>query len=415
MMPLAPSISILVIDDQPHNLVALKAALASVDCRLVTAHSGADALECVLAEDFAVILLDIHMPGMDGFETASLIRERERSQSTPIIFLTAYDPTGARTLEGYRLGAVDYMYTPFDPEILRSKVAFFVDMFRKSVALEQVTADLVLREQQIEELNAQLVERSRDLELASNHKSDFLTSMSHELRTPLNVIIGFSEIMIDHVGSEITDEQRKTFLDHIQTSGRHLLGLVNDVLDLAKVEAGRVELSFERVPLQDVLSGCVEVIRAISEPKLLTLVVRCEPADALVSADPARLKQILYNLLSNAVKFTPTGGQISVIAHVDSTDAVIAVRDSGIGIQPEDESQIFEAFRQAKAAARNNQEGTGLGLPLSRKLIELHGGHIWLDSAPGVGSCFTFTLPQPEYLEETATTPRSEARAQHAR
>jgi len=240
-------------------------------------------------------------------------------------------------------------------------------------------------------LNAQLHERTAQLELLSKHKSDFLTNMSHELRTPLNAIIGFSEIMLDHV--ELPDEQRQTFLDHIQRSGHHLLGLVNDILDLAKVEAGHMELSLERVPLREVLNSCVDVIRGMSDPKLLTLVSHCEPADALVTADPARLKQILYNLLSNAVKFTPTGGQISVNAQVDASEALIAIRDTGIGIRPEDEELIFEPFRQARAPVATKQEGTGLGLPLVRELVGLHGGRVWLDSAPGAGSCFSFTLP----------------------
>jgi signal transduction histidine kinase len=411
-MPLLHPISILLVDDEPRNVVALEAALASVDCNLVTAHSGLEALKFVLAQDFAVIVLDIHMPEVDGFETAGLIRTRERSHSTPIIFLTAYDHARARVLKGYRFGAVDYIYTPFDPEILRAKVTIFVELFRKTAAFEQktaeltqLTAELVRRRQEDAALNLERVERTTELELASKHKSDFLASMSHELRTPLNAIIGFSEIMLDHDITEISDDQRKTFLDHIHRSAHHLLGLVNDVLDLAKVEAGHLELSLERVPLQDTLVGCVNVIRSVSDPKLLTLVTQCEPADAVVTADAARLNQILYNLLSNAVKFTPTGGQISVTAQVDSAEAVIAVRDSGVGILPEDADLIFQPFRQANAARRTKQEGTGLGLPLVRKLVELHGGRVWMGSAPGVGSCFTFTLPQAQHLEATAETP----------
>jgi signal transduction histidine kinase len=412
-MPVPPPLSILLVDDQWQNLVALEAALANLDCRLVTTHSGREALKCVLAQDFAVIVLDVHMPEIGGFETASLIRERERSHSTPIIFLTADDRDGAQVQQGYLLGAVDYIHKPFNADILRAKVSVFVELFRKTAALEQrtaelvrVAADLVRRESQVVALNSDLRARTIELELASKHKSDFLASMSHELRTPLNAIIGFSEIMLDHGVTELSDAQRRTFLDHIQRSGHHLLGLVNDILDLAKVEAGHMELALERVLLREVLVGCVDVIRGMSDPKLLTLVVLCEPANALVTADPVRLKQILYNLLSNAVKFTPTGGQIRVSAQVDSAEAVIAVRDSGIGIRPEDESLIFEPFRQAKAdTSSTKQEGTGLGLPLVRELVGLHGGRVWLDSAPGTGSCFTFTLPHGLEIGAAAETP----------
>jgi len=412
-MPVPHSISILVVDDQPRNVVALEAALAGLDCRLVKAHSGPDALKCVLAQDFAVIVLDVHMPGMDGFETARLIRSRERSQSTPIIFLTAYDRDTPRVMEGYRLGAVDYIYKPFDADILRAKVAIFVELFRQTAALQQrtaeltrVTADLVGREQQVVALNAQLLTRSTTMERASKHKSDFLSKMSHEIRTPLNAIIGFSEIMLDHDVTEISEEQRRTFLDHIQHSGHHLLGLVNDILDLSKIEAGRMDLSLERIALKEMLVGCVELIRALADPKQINLEAACEPDDAVVSVDPPRLKQILYNLLSNAVKFTAPGGEISVRAVVDSTEAVISVRDSGVGIRPEDVDLIFEPFRQAKAAGSTpHPEGTGLGLPLVRELVELHGGRVWVVSTPGVGSSFSFSLPNARSLDRVLQQP----------
>jgi signal transduction histidine kinase len=249
-----------------------------------------------------------------------------------------------------------------------------------------------------------LEQRIVELELASKHKNDLLTSISHELRIPLNSIIGFSEIMLDH---DIPDDQRKMYLGQIQRGGQHLLGLVNDVLDLAKVEAGHMQLNLERVPLRELMVGCVDVIRGMSNPKRLTVLTHCEPNDALVTADPVRLRQILYNLLSNAVKFTPPGGQISVSARVDAAGAVISVRDNGIGIRPEDKRVIFEPFGQADTAAR--AQGTGLGLPLVRELVALHGGRVWVESAPGAGSCFTFTLPHA--VEETETEPEALALA----
>jgi len=240
-----------------------------------------------------------------------------------------------------------------------------------------------------------LEQRIVELELASKHKDDLLTSISHELRIPLNSVIGFSEIMLDH---DIPADQRKMYLGQIQRGGQHLLGLVNDVLDLAKVEAGHMELNLERVPLRELMVGCVDVIRGMSNPKRLTVLTHCEPTDAVVTADPVRLRQILYNLLSNAVKFTPPGGQISVSARVDAAGAVISVRDNGIGIRPEDKRVIFEPFGQADTTAR--AQGTGLGLPLVRELVGLHGGRVWLESAPGAGSCFSFTLPSGRDVNE---------------
>jgi len=177
------------------------------------------------------------------------------------------------------------------------------------------------------------------------------------------------------------------------------------VLDLAKVEAGHMELNLDRVPLRELMVGCVEVIRGMSNPKRLTILIHCEPDDASVTADPVRLRQILYNLLSNAVKFTPPGGQISVSARVDTAGAVMSVRDSGIGIRPEDTRVIFEP-RSVKRARPARAQGTGLGLPLVRELVALHGGRVWLESTPGAGSCFTFTLPSLVDAHET-TEPES--------
>jgi len=242
-----------------------------------------------------------------------------------------------------------------------------------------------------------LEQRIVELELASKHKNDLLTSISHELRIPLNAIIGFSEIMLDH---DVAADQRKMYLAQIQRGGQHLLGLVNDVLDLAKVEAGHMELDLEPVRLRELMVACVEVIRGSSNPRRLTVLTHCEPSEALVVADPVRLRQILYNLLSNAVKFTPPGGQISLSARVDANGAVISVSDNGIGIRAEDMRVIFEPFRQADTFTR--AQGTGLGLPLVRELVGLHGGRVWLESTPGAGSCFTFTLPNAVEMGETA-------------
>jgi len=239
----------------------------------------------------------------------------------------------------------------------------------------------------------ELERKTLDLEIANKHKSDFLASMSHELRTPLNAIIGFAEVLSDRTREEIPDDQRSRYLDHIQRSGKQLLSLINDILDLSKVEAGRMELFLERVRLADIIEGCVGVVRVVAVRNEITLDNRIEPPDAVVMADPARLRQIVYNLLSNAVKFTPRGGAVVVTATVEANLAEIAVRDNGIGIALADQAHIFEEFRQVSERTTGAVEGTGLGLALVQRLAELHGGRVEVQSAPGEGSCFRVTLP----------------------
>jgi len=258
--------------------------------------------------------------------------------------------------------------------------------------LRDVNRDL---EQRVSERTVQLEAVNRELEIASRHKSEFLANMSHELRTPLNGIIGFSEVLLDADLDNMAKERRTSFLGNIQRSGRHLLGLINDILDLSKVEAGRMELCPERLSLRPLIEGCMDIVRPAANKKQLQLETGCDPVDAEISADAPRLKQILYNLLSNAVKFTPEGGTISVLARVTDKAAEIEVRDNGIGIKPEDQALVFEEFRQVDVGITRQHEGTGLGLALVRSLVDLHGGAIVLQSASGEGSCFTVTLPAP--------------------
>jgi PAS domain S-box-containing protein len=232
-----------------------------------------------------------------------------------------------------------------------------------------------------------------ELRRANAHKSDFLASMSHELRTPLNAIIGFSELMLDRTESEVPNEQRKAFLGHIQDSGRHLLLLVDDLLDLSKVEAGGMDLQPQHVLLAKLIDDCVTITRATASAKQISFETRCDPPDAVITIDPVRLKQMVYNLLSNAVKFTPDGGRVSVETQVTENQAILTVRDNGVGIKPEDQALIFEEFRQGDLDSVRGEEGTGLGLAVVRRLVGLQHGKVGLESVVGQGSVFTVTLP----------------------
>ncbi|MBI3635499.1 MAG: GAF domain-containing protein, partial [Candidatus Rokubacteria bacterium] len=238
----------------------------------------------------------------------------------------------------------------------------------------------------------EIQEKTRQLEIANQHKSEFLANMSHELRTPLNAIIGFSEVMIERMFGEINEKQEE-YLNDILSSGRHLLSLINDILDLSKIEAGRMELDLTGFDLPQAIDNALTLVRERAARRALTLEVAVDPRLGEIRADERKVKQVLLNLLSNAIKFTPEGGRVGVQAMLTDGTAEIAVRDTGVGIAAEDQEAVFEEFRQVGTDYAKKHEGTGLGLALAKRFVELHGGKIWLKSQVGQGSTFTFTLP----------------------
>jgi signal transduction histidine kinase len=238
----------------------------------------------------------------------------------------------------------------------------------------------------------EIADKSRLLEAASRHKSEFLANMSHELRTPLNAILGFSEVLAERMFGEVNEKQAE-YLQDILSSGRHLLSLINDILDLSKVEAGRLELELGRFYLPTALDNALTLVRERATRHGISLTQTVDPGVADIVADERKVKQILLNLLSNAVKFTSEGGRVGLTATAAESVVTIAVSDTGIGIAPEDQAAIFEEFRQVGRDDTRTQEGTGLGLTLAKKFVELHGGRIWLQSQVGQGSTFSFTLP----------------------
>ena len=234
--------------------------------------------------------------------------------------------------------------------------------------------------------------KGRELEAANRHKSEFLANVSHELRTPLNAIIGFSEVLQERLFGELNEKQAE-YTDDILTSGRHLLSLINDILDLSKIEAGRMELEVTTFYLPDAIENALLLVRERASRHGIKLDRAIDDRLGDLTGDERKVKQILVNILSNAVKFTPEGGQVKVDAHLGDHSAIISISDSGIGIAKEDQEAIFEEFRQVGSNYAHKREGTGLGLTLTKRFVEMHGGKIWVESEVGKGSTFTFTLP----------------------
>ena len=240
--------------------------------------------------------------------------------------------------------------------------------------------------------SAELGRLYRQIETANQHKSEFLANMSHELRTPLNAIIGFSEVLLERLFGDLNEKQ-EDYLKDVHTSGKHLLSLINEILDLSKIEAGRMELEESSFDLEGAVSNALTLVRERAQRHGIALGQNVDPKLGQIVADERKFKQILLNLLSNAVKFTPDGGRIDVQAGREGSNALISVRDTGVGIAPADQAAVFEEFRQVGTDATRKHEGTGLGLTLTKKFVELHGGRIWLESEPGKGSTFTFSIP----------------------
>lgn len=272
--------------------------------------------------------------------------------------------------------------------VIANQAAISVDNAALHASAQRQLQEIALQKHELEVANAQIRENSR-------LKSEFLANMSHELRTPLNSILGFSEILKDNLAGKMTPQQEQECLQNIHSSGRHLLNLVNDVLDLSKIEAGRLELQYEEFQVGTCLAEVLTVVRPLSERAGVNLVVELDNETALLRADKGKFKQILYNLLSNAIKFTPEGGQAVIKTRTKprAGQLVLQIKDSGIGIDPEHHDQIFSEFFQVQAAADRQFEGTGLGLALVKRLVGLHGGTIKVDSQLGRGANFTVTLP----------------------
>jgi signal transduction histidine kinase len=240
--------------------------------------------------------------------------------------------------------------------------------------------------------NDELRRLYEELETASRHKSEFLANMSHELRTPLNAIIGFSQVLKQQMYGELNEKQAE-YVDDVLTSGQHLLNLINDILDLAKVEAGRMELALAEVSILDTLESGLTMHQARAARNEITLNLTIERDVGVIRADERKIRQVVFNLLSNALKFTPSGGRVDVRASRHDGVVEIAVADTGMGISPADQERIFEEFQQAYAPGAGSAEGTGLGLTLSKRFVELHGGRLWVQSELGAGTTFHFTLP----------------------
>ena len=387
-------INILLVDDKEENLLSLETILDELDDLIIhKANSGNEALGKLLEIDFALVLLDVQMPGMDGFEVARLMRGSERTRQVPIIFITAINKEERHIYQGYDSGAVDYLFKPIDADILKSKVRVFIDLYRQKYALEEITHKLEKTISELLESRESLNAAKLEAEKASRIKSDFLTNMSHEIRTPLNGIIGMAELALM---GELEAPQRER-VETIKQSGESLLDILNEILDISKIEADKMELESIEFNLREVNRKVIRLLSVKAFQKKIQIISDFDPVlDDSFIGDPVRIRQVLTNLMGNAIKFTEEGMvKLKINLERDLENSVLigfSVEDSGIGIPKEKQEKLFEAFGQADTSISRKYGGTGLGLPISKRLVEMMDGQIQVESAENKGSVFWFTL-----------------------
>ncbi|HZS35539.1 MAG TPA: response regulator [Polyangia bacterium] len=509
------SAPLLLVDDRVANLIALEAVLAPLGEQMVRATSGEEALRRVLEREFAVILMDVQMPGLDGIQTAELIKRRERSRRIPIIFLTAIHRDPSYVFRGYEKGAVDYLLKPFEPEILRSKVSVFIELFRKELEIRRQSARLAELERKAierrheqrfrafndslpicmwamdaggrpyfvnrhwveltgldlvattgdgiwqvvhEEDRAQLREawdasvgrgepmqlalrvrrgdgvwrwhqvsavperdeRARVIgwiatatdiddqkrageaaESANRTKDDFLAMVSHELRTPLNAILGWAEMLRS---GRLPPDRVARALEVIVRNGRSQAQLIEDLLDVSRIVAGKLKIEREPLELQAIVAAAIDTVRPMALEKKIALEASVGCGQCELRGDAHRLQQVVWNLLSNAVKFSPPGSAVTVALDARGGEFVLRVRDSGMGIAREFLPHVFDRFRQAEGEAHGGRSGLGLGLAIAKHIVEQHGGAIAAESeGVGRGAEFTVRLPRSEVAAPAAS------------
>src|SRR5437867_1930216 len=401
-------VQILIVDDHRDNLLALEAVLSPLGHRILQAQSGCTALKILLQEEIALMLLDVAMPGVDGYGVAELIRGRPTNRDMPIIFITANPKSAAAAFKGYSVGAVDYIFKPVSADVLISKVHVFVDLYRRSHALKRQAEDLrrahdaldlrvrerteqlaranhrlravIAQRRRAEAERAHLLVREqharREAERVNRMKDEFLATLSHELRTPLNAMLGWAQLL--EIGQLDPDRLRRA-VTVIKNNAFAQKQLIEDILDVSRIVNGKMVLNVSSVDIGQIIGSALDALRPAAEAKRI-IITTDVPAVPETCGDRDRLQQIVWNLLSNAIKFTPRDGRVDVRAENLGADLRIVVSDNGRGIAPAFLPHIFDRFSQADSSVTRAHGGLGLGMAIVRHLAELHGGTVHAES-----------------------------------
>jgi signal transduction histidine kinase len=405
-MPEEPliKIKILLVDDNENNLLAMEVVLEKEKYIFHRATSGREALRTLLREeDFSLILLDVKMPIMDGYETAALIYERDKLRQIPIIFITAHDYEEAAVFKGYEAGAVDFIRKPFNPEMLRSKVAVFTELYRKNQLLQRQEEKLQAINQELIQMNQGLEQRvlERTLELEGVNqelkelnlsKDKFLSVISHDLRNPLTALLATSENLSRDAG-KLQPERIKMFASIIHRTSHKILDQLNELVDWAKEQREKTNFSPQELQLRQCVNESLDLLRENAQQKEIMLENQVAE-DLYIHADALMLRSILQNLVTNAIKYTPAGGDsVAVTAMANDGMIELCIRDRGVGMSAETREMLFGQVSTASLLGTSKEKGTGLGLLLVRDFVNMHGGTIRVESELNKGTCFLFTMP----------------------
>ncbi|MEI6558081.1 MAG: hybrid sensor histidine kinase/response regulator [Rhodospirillaceae bacterium] len=409
--PPRPRATILIVDDGPANIELLKAILIR-DYEIVATVDGRDGLALALDRRPDLILLDVMMPDMDGYQLCARLKADARTRDIPVIFVSGRTEEEDET-KGLEAGAIDYIGKPIVPAIVRARVRNHLERRRAEAALRRAHDELEERvAERTRALTDEIAERKRiehellmaknQAERASRAKTEFLSHMSHELRTPLNAIIGFSEFMGAETRGPVGSPIYLDYLGNITASGHHLLAVIDDILELAQLETGRLPLLEERIRLDEAVDGAIEGVRTTRRPPWASIVNTVGTGAPLLWADRRALAQMLRHLLDNAVKFTPHSGTITVSwTRTRDGGLEIDIADSGAGISPDRLGRLFEPFQPGNTMVARYNRGVGLGLPISYSLMRLHEGDITLTSAVGIGTRVSLRFPARRVIAGT--------------
>lgn len=393
-MPFDVQSKLLIVDDLPENLLALEALIRAPDRIVYRAGSAEAALTLLLEHEFALAIVDVQMPGMNGFELAELMRGTERTRHIPIIFVSAAGRELNYAFQGYESGAVDFLHKPLDPHAVISKVSVFVDLYQHRKALRHEMESLAAAHRKQEELVQQLQQTQQELEHAVRMRDDFMSMVSHELRTPLNTLYLETQLRQLHLSkgnlANFAADRLPAMIERDQRQIRNMVRLIDDMLDVTRMRRDALSIQTQPVDLAVLARAVVENLRQQAEAAGSVITLEA-PAGLHGVWDEFRIEQVLTNLLTNALRYGG-GKPVEMVVQPVGDMARVSVRDHGIGIAPEDHERIFEQFERTESS-RQHAAGLGLGLYITRKIVDLHAGRIALESAPGQGSTFVVELP----------------------